>query len=445
MSPSPPLTLREREAILRALASGLVPRLGLRHIQAGRAAEASLVLADIDRVAGGGAALRFVVGERGAGKTFLLNLVRLAALERGLVTIHADLAPDRRLQPGGGQARRFFAQAVRNMATRTRPEGGALASVVERFLIACVRQAEAQGGTVDRVIDERLTSLRAQVEDPAAIDDYAVVLKAYWQGSEDGNGLLTAAALRWLRGGYSTRPQTRQAVGAHTLVDDGGIADALKLLASFVRLAGYGGLFAVFDDMESLYGLGDAQARDENYGQILRMLEDMRPDQDAGHQTRPAIGLGIAFGGTPEVFYDTHRGLAGVPALRAGLPGSPIAELSGTVLRLDGLTPEDLRALLVHVRDVFACGDAQKHLVPDAALQAFSEHCARHLGAAWFRSPRPAVRSFVQFLGDLEQKPGTRWQDVLAHLPVIADSEAEDFEAVEPAPLPSERGAVPAS
>lgn len=123
----PTLRPRDRDTILQALAAGVVPRLGLRHIQVGRAGEIAALVRDIDRVADGGAGMRLVVGEYGAGKTFFLNLVRLIALERKCVTIHADLAPDRRLHATGGQARGLFSEAIRNMATRTKPEGGALA------------------------------------------------------------------------------------------------------------------------------------------------------------------------------------------------------------------------------------------------------------------------------------------------------------------------------
>ncbi|TIV06937.1 MAG: ATP-binding protein, partial [Mesorhizobium sp.] len=136
---------RDRDAILQALAAGVVPKTGLRHVQVGRAAEVGALVRDIDRICDGGAAIRFVIGEYGAGKTFFLNLVRLVALERKCVTIHADLAPDRRIHATAGQARGLYAEAVRNMATRTRPDGGALPSVVERFVTDCIQEAGQAG------------------------------------------------------------------------------------------------------------------------------------------------------------------------------------------------------------------------------------------------------------------------------------------------------------
>lgn len=412
-----PIKSRDRDTILQALAAGVVPRTGLQHIQVGRAAEVGALVRDIDRIGENGSAIRFVIGEYGAGKTFFLNLVRLIALERKCVTIHADLAPDRRLHATGGQARGLYAEAVRNMATRTKPEGGALASVVERFVTDCVRTAEQQGSGVEPVIDARLAHLQEHVGGY----DYAAVLKAYWRGSEDGDEGLKAAALRWLRGEYSTRTEARQALGVRTIIDDGEIYDALKLLAAFIRLAGYSGVLIVFDEMVNLYKLQSAQARNQNYEQLLRIVNDVL-QANVG-------GIGFLFGGTPEFLMDTRRGLYSYQALQSRLAENSFAanglvDLSGPVLRLQSLTPEDLMVLLSNLRRVFALGDPARHLVPDDALPAFMTHCNRHTGEAYFRTPRNTIKAFVQFLAVIEQNPGTDWRSLLGDVAVADDVDA---------------------
>src|SRR5690606_24722745 len=136
---------RERDAIIASLRAGVVPRVGQQHIQVGRADEVASLLRDIERIADGGSAIRFVIGEYGAGKTFFLNVVRAIALEKRLVTMHADLTPDRRLQSTGGQARALYAELAGNLATRARPEGGALPSVVERFITSAQKEAREAG------------------------------------------------------------------------------------------------------------------------------------------------------------------------------------------------------------------------------------------------------------------------------------------------------------
>lgn len=417
MSTSTPIKARERDVILQALSAGVVPRAGLRHVQVGRAAEIGAMVRDIDRIGDNGSAIRFVIGEYGAGKTFFLNLVRLIALERKFVTIHADLAPDRRVHASAGQARGLYSEAIRNMATRTKPDGGALGSVVERFVTDCMNDSAQRSVPVETVIDERLAGLQEHVGGY----DYATVLKAYWRGSEAGDEVLKAAALRWLRGEYSTKTEARQALGVRNIIDDGDVYDALKLMAAFVKLVGYAGLLIVFDEMVNIYKLQSSQARNQNYEQILRMVNDVLQGNFGG--------IGFVFGGTPEFLMDTRRGLYSYAALQSRLAENSFArnglvDLSGPVLRLQSLTPEDLMILLSNIRTVFASGDIQQHLVPDEALPAFMEHCNRHVGEAYFRTPRNTIKAFVQFLAVLEQNPGTQWTDLINAIEIGADIEA---------------------
>lgn len=415
----PAIRTKDRDVILQALAAGVVPRLGLQHIQVGRAGEVGALLKDIERIADGGASVRFVIGEYGAGKTFFLNLIRLVALERKCVTIHADLGPDRRLHATGGQARGLYAQAVRNMATRSKPDGGALASVVERFVTESVREGESRSVPVERIVDERLQHL----QDFVGGFDFATVVKAYWRGSETGDEILKTAALRWLRGEYSTKTEARQALGVRTIIDDAEIYDGMKLLAAFVRIAGYSGLFAVFDEMVSLYRLQSAQARKQNHDQILRIVNDVLQGG--------ASGIGVIFGGTPEFLMDPRRGLYSNDALQSRLTENPFAsaeriDFSGRVLRLRSLTPAELQVLLENVRHVFASGDPEGYLVPDEALVAFMNHCNRRIGEAYFRTPRNTVRAFVQLLSILDQNPSTRWSDLIEEVDVPTDTGAAD-------------------
>ena len=199
---------RERDVIIQALRAGVVPRLGLQHIQVGRAREIEEMVRDVARIQDSGATIRFVIGEYGSGKTFFLNLVRLIALEKGLVTMSADLAPDRRLHASGGQARSLFAEMTRNLSTRTKPDGGALPSVVERFVSLAAKEA-GEGGDVNAVIRSRL----AHLEEYVGGFDFATVLSRYWQGHEEGDEQLKSNALRWLRAEFATRTDARAALG----------------------------------------------------------------------------------------------------------------------------------------------------------------------------------------------------------------------------------------
>ena len=400
---------KERQALIQALAAGVVPRTGLQHIQVGRAREVEALIADLDAIADGGTAVRFVIGEYGAGKTFFLNLVRLIALEKRFVTIYADLAPERRLYATGGQARNLYAESVRNLATRNKPDGGALNSVLERFVTEAADTARTQKLAVDDVIRQRLAQLRELVGG----FDFAEVVAAFWKASEDEDEELRNSALRWLRGEYVTRKDARAALGIRTFIDDESVYDHWKLLAQFVRLAGYAGLLVILDEMVNLYKLQNAQARNGNYEQLLRIVNDALQGS--------AAGIGFIFGGTPDFLLDTRRGVYSYEALQSRLQENVFArdglvDMSGPIIRLQALTPEDLHVFLEKVRFVFAGGRSDKLLIPDEALSAFMAHCNERIGEVYFRTPRTIVKAFVQLLSILEQNPQLKWRDILAEV-----------------------------
>lgn len=409
--PSTKIKRRERDTIIQALKAGVVPKLGLRHIQVGRAREIEELLRDIERIGEGGAAIRFIIGEYGSGKTFFLNLIRLIALEKGMVVLSADLAPERRLYSTGGQSRSLYAELARNISTRTKPEGGAMASIVERFASQAVREAEQSDREPVEVIREKL----AQLEELTGGFDFATVIARYWEAFEHGDDELRTAVLRWLRAEYATRTDARKALGVRTIVEDANVYDHLKLLALFAREAGYKGMVVSLDELVNLYKLSSSQARKSNYEQILRILNDVLQGT-ASH-------VGFLLGGTPEFLMDTRRGLYSYEALQSRLAENTFArdglvDTSGPVIRLGNLTPEDMFVLLCNIRTVM---QDQNAALPDEALTAFMEHCSKRIGDAYFRTPRNTVTAFVNMLSVLEQNPGTDWRALIGSVNVASD------------------------
>lgn len=409
-----PIRPKDRDAVIQSLRAGVVPRAGQHLIQVGRVREVQTLLGDIERIADGGSSFRVVTGEYGAGKTFFLNLVRAIALEKKLVVANADLNPDRRLHGTGGQARSLYAELMRNVSTRTKPDGGALPGIVEKFIATAKSDATARQAPTEEVLREKLNHLTELVNGY----DFAEVIAAYCRGHEESNEQLKSNAVRWLRGEFATKTDARQALGVRSIVDDAEVYDQLKLLARFVRLAGYAGLFVSLDELVNLYKLANTQARNSNYEQILRVLNDSLQGS--------AVGLGVVLGGTPEFLLDTRRGLYSYPALQSRLAQNAFAsgdlvDFTGPVVRLASLTPEDFYVLLQKIRHVYAGGDEAKYLLPDQGIASYMEHCASRIGDAYFRTPRTTITSFVNLLAVLEQNPGTTWQELLGGIEVAAD------------------------
>ena len=245
MTKSSKLKENERNAIILALKSGVVPHIGLPHIQVGRDRELKEILEDIERISQGGSSFRIISGDYGAGKTFFLHLTRLIALKKGLLVMHADLAPDRRLHATQGQARGLFTELTKNCSTLSKPDGGALKGVVERFIDQTKKAAMKNGQPVSVAIRERLEELNDLVSGYA----FADALDIYYRAFEDGDKTRQNDALRWLRGEFGSKVEARQDIGIRSIIDDANIYDYLKLYARFARMACYKGLLVSLDEM----------------------------------------------------------------------------------------------------------------------------------------------------------------------------------------------------
>ncbi len=414
-----PLRPRERDALIQSLRAGVTPLLGARHIQVGRDAELSALEKNLDHIADGGSAFRLVIGEYGSGKTFFMNLVRGAAMERQLVVAHADLNPSRRLQSSGGEARSLYAELMKNLATRTKPEGGALQTVVEKFITTALAEARKAGHKPEDIIHERLGDLSELVMGY----DFATVIAAYWRAYEKGDDTLKDNAIRWLRGEFSAKSDARRALGVREIIGDSALYDQLKLMAKFCRLAGYKGLLICLDELVNLYKLANTQARNGNYEQILRILNDLEQGS--------AEGLGIVMGGTSEFLADPRRGLYSYPALQSRLAENPYArdgliDLTGPVIRLSNLSRDQFTQLLSKLSQVYQGAQPARVLLPDAAIPAFIAHSEKRLGEAIFRTPRTTIKAFVGLLAVLEQNKAADWRVLLAQTQVEVElNEAE--------------------
>lgn len=410
----PAIRPRERDALIQSLRAGVTPLLGVRHIQVGRDAEIAALEKNLDRIADGGSAFRLVIGEYGSGKTFFLNVIRSAAMDRQLVVAHADLNPSRRLQSSGGEARSLYAELMKNLATRTKPEGGALLTVVEKFITTALAEARKTGGKPDDIIHEQLGSLSELVMGY----DFATVIAAYWRAYENDDETLKDNAIRWLRGEFSAKSDAKRALGVREIIGDAAFYDQLKLIAKFCRLAGYKGLLICLDELVNLYKLANTQARNGNYEQILRILNDLEQGS--------AEGLGFVLGGTPEFLLDPRRGLFSYPALQSRLADNPFArdalvDFTGPVLKLGNLGREQFVVLLGKLQAAYHSGKPDLPPLPDEAFTAFIRHCEHRIGEATFRTPRTTITAFIGLLAVLEQNRSVEWRELLSKTKIVLD------------------------
>ena len=412
-----PIKAKERETIIQSLKSGVVPRSGLQHIQVGRNEELKSFINDVETIAEGGTSFRFVIGEYGSGKTFFMSLIRSIALEKGLVTMHADLSPTKRLHGSDGQPRMLLSEMVNNLATRTKPDGNALQNILERFISGAKEEAKNTGRDTYELISEKLNELN----DYTGGYNFISVVKKYLEGFETGNEQLMNNSLKWLKAEYTTKTDSLRDLGIREFISDSSFYNTLKLYSVLVRKAGYKGLLICMDEMVNLYKIPNSVSRKSNYEEILSMLNNTLQGTFSN--------IGFIMGGTPEFLTDNIRGLYSYEALKSRLSENSfskqlgVTDYNSVVLRLSSLTKEELYLLLVNLRHVFASGNEEKYLVPDEALISFLHHCANKIGESYFRTPRTTIKSFLDLLSILEQYPNYKWDDIIASVDVQKDIE----------------------
>ncbi|TWT31794.1 ATP-binding protein [Blastopirellula retiformator] len=408
------LSPREQAAILQSLGAGVVPAIGLHHIQVGRLKEVEALIGDLNLVEQGGASVRFIVGRFGSGKTFFLNLVRNVAQQRKFVVAQADITTERRFHGSGGQARSLYSELMRNVSTRSRPDGSALQNVVERWIGDVDHQIRSSGGSEEDVKRE-FTRLLKPLQDLVSGFDFVTVITKYYEGFLAHNEDVQSCAIRWLRAEYSTKTEARQDLGVRSIIDDSGFYDYLKLFAKFVRIAGYAGLLVSIDELVVLsHRLASTAARNRNYEALLRIINDCLQGR--------VEGLAFLFAGTDQCMSDPRRGLYSYEALATRLAPNRFAsegqqDMSSPVIQLENLSPEDCYVLLDNIRRVHAGGDSESSPLPNDGIIAYLQDCNTRMGAAYFQTPRDTVRDFVNLLNMLQQDSNKSWQD---HLQAIS-------------------------
>jgi len=415
---------KERETIIQSLRSGVVPRVGLQHIQVGRSDELKSFIKDLETIADGGSSFRLVIGDYGSGKTFFLSLVRSIALEKGLVTMTADLSPSKRLYGNEGQARRLLADLVTSLSTRTKQDGNALTNILEKFISIAQVKAEKEREEISFTIKNMLNELN----DFPNGHSFAYIVYKYWEAYDTENDALKNCVLKWLKGEYATKTDTMRDLGIRDFINDASFFNTLKLYSVLVKKTGYKGLLINLDEMVNLYKAAHGTSRKMNYEEILGILNNTLQGT--------VSNIGFIMSGTPEFLTDTRRGLYSYEALRSRLAENDfskqlgVVDYNSTVLRLSSLSKEELYVLLKNLRNVFACGIKEDYLVPDEALVAYMNYCFNKIGDSYFRTPRNTIKGFLDLLSILEQYPSLKWDDVIEKIKIEKDIEPTEIESI---------------
>ena len=408
---------RVLSGLLASISAGVVPRMGAPYIAIGRNDEIEALLGDLEAVNDGGGSMRFIIGKYGSGKSFLIQLVRGFALEKGFVTADADLSPERRICGAKGTGIATYRELIRNLASKSSPDGGAMPQIIARWLSDL--QSETAGEGLDigsdaftKSLTEKIYRVARSLEAQIGGFDFASVITAYYKAYLAGDEEKKSACLRWLRGEYSTKTEARNAVGVPLsgIIDDDNWYDYIKLLAVFFRHIGYRGFVVFIDECVNLYKITNRISRENNYEKLLSMFNDTLQGK--------AEGLALIFGGTPQFLEDTRRGLFSYEALRSRLSDGQFQKagyknLIGPVIRLRRLSDDELFALIARITNLHAQNYNWTPRVTDEDMAAFLKICLERAGADTLITPREIIRDYMTVLNILFQNPETTFSDVV--------------------------------
>lgn len=398
-SAAPRVPKRVAAVILNSLKGGVVPRIGLPYITVGREVEIRALLTDLSLIADGGASFRFLVGRYGAGKSFLLQTIRTHAMGEGFVVADADLSPERRLQGGQGKGLATYRELIRNISTKTRPEGGALNLILDRWVASCADADES-------AINAQLAPLEEMVHG----FDFARMLRRYRAAVSEGDEETMSRVTKWIRGEYRTKSEARAELGSSTIISDDDWYDYVKLIARFLVCSGYKGMLVLIDELVNLYKIPNAITRQYNYEKILTMYNDTLQGK--------AQYLGMIMGGTPTSIEDRRRGVFSYEALRSRLAQGRFAredlkDMLAPIIRLQPLTYEELLVLIEKLMQIHAGYFGWTPTLTENDLVDFLKIEFGRVGADTHLTPREVIRDFIELLDILCQNPDANVAELL--------------------------------
>ncbi len=407
---------RIANTLIQALKGGVVPRVGLSYITVGREPEIRALLRDVEIIADGGATFRFICGKYGSGKSFLLQTIRNYVMDKNFVVVDADLSPERRLQGTKGQGLATYKELMQNMSTKTRPEGGALPLVLDRWISSVQSQVAIESGLeVDteaftKQVEQKIFAVIQELNGMVHGFDFARLLTLYYRAYVNGDEEMKARVIRWFRGEYTTKTEAKRDLGVQVIITDDDWYEYLKLFASFLKGAGYAGLLVLIDELVNIYKIPNAITRQYNYEKILTMYNDTLQGK--------ARYLGVILSGTPQCIEDTRRGVYSYEALRSRLTEGRFSredtrDLLAPIIRLSPLTNEEMLILVEKLADIHAQLFGYEPCLTQDDLMTFIRIEYGRVGADSHITPREIIRDFIELLDILFQNPALRVTELM--------------------------------
>lgn len=400
--------------LINALKGGVVPRVGLEYITVGGAQEIAAILHDIDMIEEGGASFRFIVGKYGSGKSFLLQTIRNYATAKGFAVVDADLSPERRFAGTKGQGLATYKELIQNLSTKSKPDGGALPLILEKWISGIQASVKSQTGACgeefDELVERQIYAVAGSLEGMVNGFEFAKAVVTYWKAYRQDDAAMKSNVLKWFRGEYPSRKDAKEDLGINFIITDETWYDFLKIFAAFMVGAGYKGLLVIIDELVNIFKIPNSITRANNYEKILTMYNDVLQGK--------AKHIGFLMGGTPQCIEDKYKGLFSYEALRSRLAEghfatADIKDLSAPIIRLQMLSHEEMYILVEKLLNIHAgLYNYSPSLSHDDLLYFLTVEYNR-VGAETHITPREIIRDFIELINILHQNPNKSIPEIL--------------------------------
>ena len=401
---------KEATSIINSLIGGVVPKIGVQHITVGRSEEINAFVSALEDVKNGHSMVKFWIGDYGSGKSFMLHLLNTVALKQKFVVANADFTPDNRLYSNDGKGVALYSALMDNLAIQTKPEGGALPTLLEKWIEQVItKTAEENKISLTDIRNEQYlkliqTNIMKTINEITDVGgfDFGMVVMKYYEGYIKDDEHLRRNALKWLKGEYRTKTEAKQDLGVREVINDLNYYDMLKNFCKLFVNMGYSGFMVNLDEAINLYKISTSVMREKNYEKILTIYNDCFQGK--------VTNLLFNFAGTKEVLENERRGLFSYNALKSRLETNKfetaeIRDFAQPVIRLMPLDHNEIFVLLKKLKAIFDFNYKTEIDISDNQVQQFMEELFNKPGASEFLTPREVIRDFLNILNIIRQNP----------------------------------------
>ncbi|WP_319579318.1 BREX system ATP-binding protein BrxD [uncultured Methanospirillum sp.] len=389
----------ESIGIINALRRGTVPAQGLGRFAVGLSTEEQVIADQMDLVAMGGADIKFIRGEYGSGKTFLIARALEIARKKGFVTAHVAISPVSPLH----RLRSLYAQIATSL--HAGGEQQAFRSIIDAWLFGIEQRVSAREGAaipVDRLEELTLREVEFALADISLLNaPIAAVIRTYYLANNAADFRTSQAAIGWLCGDPNIGRDLRQKAGIRGDIGDSSIFPLLEALPVFVTGAGYKGCVVAIDELEITQTF-PRNLRERGFQNLVRIIDAI----DGGLLPR----WYLICAGTP-MLYDGPRGMRPITPLYDRIGQTPkdgeFPNPRQPQILLKPFSPDRLEEVAQRIASVYeeAYGEVDRSRISHRFIRTMVNRVSTAFGGRIDVIPRVFLKEFVDVLDKCDLYP----------------------------------------